>query len=176
MRASVHPAQDDIHFRSWRNRTLFVFSFAVYMFLSPQLTHSQTIRWSGRDWGVTRGGMVGVAKGDPANIRIDDKGYRHLSIVQRDGKWTSAECLRWCGLASGPTSGSWKAMFTTWTNPRCLGCFRMDRCITLGSMRKMRSTSSSRSGTTLVTVQCGFHGVSFDRESEEGWDLGSRRD
>ena len=53
--------------------------------------HGQTINWSGRQWKVTSGGMAGVAKGDPGNVRIDDKGYLHLSIVQRDGKWTAAE-------------------------------------------------------------------------------------
>ena len=60
------------------------FSFA-------QLTQSQTIRWSGREWKITSGGMAGVAKGDPANVSIDDKGYLHLSIVERDGQWTAAE-------------------------------------------------------------------------------------
>ena len=51
----------------------------------------QTIRWSGREWKVTRGGMAGVAKGDPANVTIDGKGYLHLRIAKRDGQWTSAE-------------------------------------------------------------------------------------
>lgn len=65
--------------------------FCGLLFLSPQLTRAQTISWSGREWKVTRGGMAGVAQGDPANVSIDDKGFLHLSIVQRDGKWTSAE-------------------------------------------------------------------------------------
>ncbi|HTT23473.1 MAG TPA: glycoside hydrolase family 16 protein [Candidatus Sulfotelmatobacter sp.] len=52
---------------------------------------AQTITWSGRSWKVTTGGMAGVAKGDPANVTVDDRGYLHLSIVQRDGKWTAAE-------------------------------------------------------------------------------------
>jgi len=57
----------------------------------PQFTQSQTIHWSGRDWKVTRGGMAGVAKGDPANVSIDDQGYLHLSITQRAGNWTASE-------------------------------------------------------------------------------------
>lgn len=65
--------------------------FCSLLFLLPQLTRAQTIQWSGREWKVTRGGMAGVAKGDPANVSIDDKGFLHLSIVPRDGKWTSAE-------------------------------------------------------------------------------------
>jgi len=52
---------------------------------------AQTITWSGREWKVTSGSMAGVARGDPANIRIDDKGYLHLRIVQRDGNWTASE-------------------------------------------------------------------------------------
>jgi len=52
---------------------------------------AQTITWAGRQWKITSGGMAGVAKGDPANISIDDKGYLHLIIVQRDGKWTASE-------------------------------------------------------------------------------------
>ena len=57
----------------------------------PQLTQAQTIHWSGREWKVTSGGMAGVAKGDAANVSIDAKGYLHLSIVQREGKWTASE-------------------------------------------------------------------------------------
>ncbi len=52
---------------------------------------AQTITWAGWSWKVTNGGMAGVAHGDPANITIDDKGYLHLNIVKREGKWTSAE-------------------------------------------------------------------------------------
>lgn len=53
--------------------------------------HAQTINWSGRAWKVTRGGMAGVAKGDPDNVGIDTDGYLHLTITERDGKWTAAE-------------------------------------------------------------------------------------
>ena len=48
---------------------------------------AQTIAWSGRTWKVTSGGMAGVARGDAKNVSIDDKGYLHLEITQRDGKW-----------------------------------------------------------------------------------------
>ncbi len=60
------------------------------LFFVPQL-QGQTIRWSGREWKITRGGMAGVAKGDPANVTIDGKGYLHLRIAKREGKWTAAE-------------------------------------------------------------------------------------
>jgi len=65
---------------------------AVLMLLTSAFyVRAQTVTWSGRQWKVTSGGMAGVAKGDLANVRIDDKGFLHLSIVERDGKWTSAE-------------------------------------------------------------------------------------
>ena len=63
--------------------------FSILVF--PQFTYSQTVHWSGREWKVTRGGMAGVAKGDPANVTIDGKGYLHLRIAKRDGQWTAAE-------------------------------------------------------------------------------------
>jgi hypothetical protein len=52
---------------------------------------AQTISWAGHTWKVTRGGIAGVAPGDPANVRIDSNGYLHLQIVQHEGKWTAAE-------------------------------------------------------------------------------------
>ncbi len=61
------------------------------LFSIPQFMQGQTIRWSEREWKVTRGGMAGVAKGDPANVTVDSKGYLHLRIAKRDGQWTSAE-------------------------------------------------------------------------------------
>lgn len=56
-----------------------------------QFAQAQTVTWAGHTWKVTSGGMAGVATGDPANVSIDGNGYLHLQIVQRDGKWTSAE-------------------------------------------------------------------------------------
>lgn len=52
---------------------------------------AQTITWAGRTWKVTNGGMAGVARGDAKNVSVDNKGYLHLEITRRDGKWTSAE-------------------------------------------------------------------------------------
>lgn len=49
------------------------------------------LRWAGRDWKLTNGGMAGVVKGDPANVSVDAKGYLHLRIVKRDGTYTAAE-------------------------------------------------------------------------------------
>lgn len=52
---------------------------------------AQTITWAGHEWKVTNGGMAGVARGNPDNVSIDAKGYLHLQIFRRKGKWTSAE-------------------------------------------------------------------------------------
>ncbi|HVN21741.1 MAG TPA: glycoside hydrolase family 16 protein [Dongiaceae bacterium] len=74
------------------SRNIYVQTAAVLILLcSVHPLRAQTITWSGREWKVTSGGMAGVAKGDPANVVIDKQGFLHLSIVQRDGKWTAAE-------------------------------------------------------------------------------------
>lgn len=52
---------------------------------------AQTVSWKGHQWKVTNGGMAGVAKGDPANVHVDDSGYLHLTIAKRKGKWTASE-------------------------------------------------------------------------------------
>jgi len=70
------------------SRLTFSFILLFAFFSSAQ---AQTLTWSGHTWKVTSGGMAGVAKGDPANVTIDANGYLHLSIVQRNGQWTSAE-------------------------------------------------------------------------------------
>jgi hypothetical protein len=57
----------------------------------PHSVVAQTITWAGRTWKVTSGGMAGVAPGNPQNVRVDEKGYLHLNIEKRDGKWTAAE-------------------------------------------------------------------------------------
>jgi hypothetical protein len=58
-----------------------------------QRVQAQTITWAGHTWKITNGGMAGVAHGDPANVSIDADKHLHLQIVQRDGKWTSAEAF-----------------------------------------------------------------------------------
>jgi hypothetical protein len=35
--------------------------------------------------------MAGVAPGNPKNVTLDEKGYLHLHIEKRDGKWTASE-------------------------------------------------------------------------------------
>jgi hypothetical protein len=52
---------------------------------------AQTMTWSGHEWKVTDGGMAGVARGNPANVNIDENRYLHLRITNREGKWTASE-------------------------------------------------------------------------------------
>lgn len=47
--------------------------------------------WKGHTWKLTNGGMAGVAKGNPANIFVDEHGYLHLRIIKRGGTYTSSE-------------------------------------------------------------------------------------
>ena len=72
------------------SNALFLRALIGCLLLSCYL-QAQTITWSGRTWKVTSGGMAGVARGDPANVTLDEKGYLHLNIVKRDGSWTAGE-------------------------------------------------------------------------------------
>jgi hypothetical protein len=47
--------------------------------------------WKGRTWKLTDGSMAGVAKGNPANIFVDQNGYLHLRIINRGGTYTASE-------------------------------------------------------------------------------------
>jgi len=71
---------------------LLAFAAPLYL-LSSHSAHAapNTLHWMGRDWIPTNGGMAGVVKGDPANVSLDDKGYLHLRIINRDGNYTAAE-------------------------------------------------------------------------------------
>lgn len=63
--------------------------------------HAQTISWKGHQWRVTHGGMAGVAAGSPANIDVDAGGYLHLSIVNREGRWSASEVFTTDSLGFG---------------------------------------------------------------------------
>jgi hypothetical protein len=61
----------------------------------------QSITWKGYEWNVTRGGMAGVAPGDPANVQVDGDGYLHIAIMQRNGKWTASQLFTASNLGFG---------------------------------------------------------------------------
>ena len=62
---------------------------------------AQTLRWAGREWKVTNGGMAGVAKGNPSNVSIDAQGYLHLRIENEAGQWSAAELFTTDDLGFG---------------------------------------------------------------------------
>jgi hypothetical protein len=57
----------------------------------PNGAAGDVLNWKGRTWNVTTGGMAGVAKGDPANVFVDQNGYLHLRIINRGGTYTASE-------------------------------------------------------------------------------------
>ncbi|MFI5096363.1 MAG: hypothetical protein ACHQT6_00175 [Candidatus Acidiferrales bacterium] len=52
---------------------------------------SDPSNWKGHTWKLTNGGMAGVAKGNPANLFVDEHGYLHLRIINRGGTYTASE-------------------------------------------------------------------------------------
>ncbi len=78
--------------------------FAIILAIMPSMLdclHAQTIPWKGHQWRVTHGGMAGVAAGNPANIDVDENGYLHLRIVNRNGSWSAAEMFTTDNLGFG---------------------------------------------------------------------------
>lgn len=67
----------------------------------PYCVQAQTVTWAGRSWRVTSGGLAGVAPGNPKNVAIDEKGYLHLHIAKRGGKWTASELFTVDNLGFG---------------------------------------------------------------------------
>lgn len=66
-------------------------AIGVFLLTSSLFLSAQNITWAGHSWKVTSGGMAGVAKGNPANVTVDEKGYLHLNIVKSGDKWTASE-------------------------------------------------------------------------------------
>jgi hypothetical protein len=66
--------------------------------LSPRRT-----TFSGYDWDVrfTPSDRGGANEYDPANAWVDAQGLMHLALVQRDGRWTSAEVILTRALGYG---------------------------------------------------------------------------
>jgi len=53
----------------------------------------RTIKFSGYDWNVKSSDLMGPGpnRWNPANVWVDGKGWLHLKITQKDGKWECAE-------------------------------------------------------------------------------------
>jgi hypothetical protein len=76
---------------------------AICFLTSPAVSQdsADSLHWSGRSWKLTRGGMAGIAKGDPANISVDSNGYLHMRIVNRSGTYTASELFTTENLGFG---------------------------------------------------------------------------
>jgi len=81
-------------------KALTIFTCAVIVLLF-QAAAAQTLNWKGREWKITSGGMAGVARGNPANIRVDENGFLHLGIVKRGGTWSASELFTIGNLGFG---------------------------------------------------------------------------
>ena len=91
------------------------------------------LNWKGHTWNVTAGGMAGVAKGDPANVFVDQNGYLHLRIINRGGTYTASELFstdkigfgtyQWQveGHADNMAKNEIDIEFSKWNNT-CHGC------------------------------------------------------
>ncbi|MDR2991549.1 MAG: glycoside hydrolase family 16 protein [Burkholderiaceae bacterium] len=57
------------------------------------VAHAKTLNFSGYTWEVrpSGAGKPGPNNWDPNNIWVDKKGWLHLTLTQRNGKWYSAE-------------------------------------------------------------------------------------
>ncbi len=68
---------------------------------SSSCLQAQKIAWKGHEWIVTGGGMAGVAPGSRTNVTVDSRGYLHLRILHRGGKWTASEMFTADSLGFG---------------------------------------------------------------------------
>jgi hypothetical protein len=68
---------------------------------NAMMTHGDPTHWKGQTWKITNGGMAGVARGDPANVSVDAKGYLHLTITNRGGTYTASEMFTANNLGFG---------------------------------------------------------------------------
>jgi hypothetical protein len=65
---------------------------ALLLGLQPDRSRAGTpLTWMGHEWSVTNGGMAGVARGRPSNVRLDSSGYLHLMITRKRRSVTAAE-------------------------------------------------------------------------------------
>jgi hypothetical protein len=60
---------------------------------TPAMAQKQTLTFSGHEWEVKSGSALGPGPNawEPANVWVDSKGWLHLKIARKDGKWTCAE-------------------------------------------------------------------------------------
>ncbi len=79
--------------------------------------------WKGLKWRLTNGGMAGVAKGNPANIFVDQNGYLHLRIIKNGGAYTSSEMFSVDRMGFGTYQWQIEGAITNMDKSTVLGLF-----------------------------------------------------
>jgi len=79
--------------------------------------------WKGHVWRLTSGGMAGVAKGNPANIFVDQNGYLHLRIIKHGGTYTSSEMFSADRMGYGTYQWQIEGAITNMDKSTVLGLF-----------------------------------------------------
>jgi hypothetical protein len=84
---------------------------------------NQTVKFGGYEWRVKSGERLGPGPNawEPANVWVDSKGWLHLKIAQKDGKWTCAEV----GMTKRLGFGTYEFQIEGWVD-------RLDRNVVLG--------------------------------------------
>src|ERR1700730_15231357 len=76
-----------------KTRSTLIASVLAGLTMASASSEAKTIRFSGYDWTVKSG--VKIAPGpnnwDENNVSVDERGYLHLRLTQRDGKWYSSQ-------------------------------------------------------------------------------------
>jgi hypothetical protein len=153
------------------SRSVFAQTAVILILLSPiHRLQAQTITWSGRQWKLTSGGMAGVAKGDPANVSIDAKGYLHLNIVQRHDKWTASELFTMDNYGFGIYQWVIEGNVYDMDKSTVLGLFPYGPVHHIGSRCGERDRHRVfQVEQYLSRLQCGFHRLPRDRKPQKGW-------
>jgi hypothetical protein len=91
--------------------------------LSNSGATSDTVNWKGHTWNITTGGMAGVAKGNPANVLVDQNGYLHLRIMNRGETYTASEMFSADKMGFGTYQWQIEGAVTNMDKSTVLGLF-----------------------------------------------------
>ncbi len=100
---------------------------------SRNTTTNDPSHWKGHTWKLTNGGMAGVAKGDPANISVDEHGYLHLHIVKHGDTYTSSEMFSADRMGFGTYQWQIEGAVTNMDKSTVLGLFSYGPQVGIGA-------------------------------------------
>jgi len=77
--------------------------FSQHAVYAQTAAKTQTLRFSGYDWTVKSGKVIGPGPNDwnAANVRVDTSGALHLKIAKREGRWSCGEVMMTRSLGFG---------------------------------------------------------------------------